>query len=180
MVEEGLKNYIGRISSIFKDNAKKAKLRELNSDPKDLGVIIGYSMAYLFVLNLLKREARVFGLTQEDVNLADIDPEADLIGANRRPEEDYDPFYSKDEESFGYYMGQIGYLLKDYAREAKTEADNPKEGDSDYNAGHLRAYHDVIAIMKKEASLCGLTQEDVHLADIDPDRDLLVSRGDAT
>jgi hypothetical protein len=57
-----------------------------------------------------------------------------------------------EKESLHYYLREINCLLKDYARQAKVDADHPKEGESaDYNTGYLMAYHEVIATMKNQA-----------------------------
>ena len=76
-------------------------------------------------------------------------------------------------KNFELYIKYIGDLLKDNAKKAKLEADNPKEGDADYNTGYFMAYHEVIAIMKNRAPLFDLEQEDIALADIEPERDLI-------
>jgi hypothetical protein len=79
-----------------------------------------------------------------------------------------------NEESLKYYIREISCLLKDYARQAKLDADNPKEGDSaDFNNGFLMAYHQVIATMKNQAPFFDLTHEELNLADIEPERDLV-------
>ncbi len=36
-----------------------------------------------------------------------------------------------DEKSLKHYIGEISCLLKDYARQAKVDADNPEKGNSD-------------------------------------------------
>jgi hypothetical protein len=71
------------------------------------------------------------------------------------------------------YIQYISNLLKDNAKKAKLEADNPKKGDVDYNTGYLMAYHEVIAIMKNQAPIFDLEQEEIGLADIEPERDLI-------
>lgn len=77
-------------------------------------------------------------------------------------------------ESLENYIQEVNCLLKEYARQAKIDADHPKEGDSpDFNNGFLMAYHQVIAVMKNQASFFDLTQEDINLSDIEPERDLL-------
>ena len=79
-----------------------------------------------------------------------------------------------DEKNFIYYIREISCLLKDNAKQAKLDADHPKEGDSaDFNSGFLMAYHQVIAIMKNQAPVFDLEQKDIGLADIEPERDLL-------
>ena len=79
-----------------------------------------------------------------------------------------------NKESLENYIQEISGLLKDYARQAKVDATQPKEGDSnDFNIGYLMAYHEVIAVMKNQAPFFDLTQDEINLADIEPDRDLL-------
>jgi hypothetical protein len=79
-----------------------------------------------------------------------------------------------DANSLEHYIREISCLLKDYARQAKMDADNPKDGDSvDFNAGFLMAYHQVIAVMKNQAPFFDLTQEEINLADIEPEKDLI-------
>ncbi len=76
-------------------------------------------------------------------------------------------------KNFETYIKYISDLLKDNARKAKLEADNPKEGDFDYNTGYLMAYYEVISTMKNQAAIFDLEQEDISLSDIEPDRDLV-------
>lgn len=77
-------------------------------------------------------------------------------------------------ESLRNYIQEISCLLKDYARQAKIDADHPKESASgDFNDGFLMAYHQVIAVMKNQAPFFELTQEDIGLADIEPEKDLV-------
>ncbi len=78
-----------------------------------------------------------------------------------------------DEKKLKNYIREINCLLKDYARQAKMDADHPKEGDADYNTGYLMAYHEVIATIKNQAPFFDLTQEELNLADIEPERDLV-------
>ena len=77
-------------------------------------------------------------------------------------------------EDLENYIHEISCLIKDYSRQAKLEADLPKEGDSaEFNNGFLMAYHQVIAVMKNQAPFFDLTQEEINLADIrEPERDL--------
>jgi hypothetical protein len=78
-----------------------------------------------------------------------------------------------DEKNLKYYIREISCLLKDYARQAKIDADNPNKGNSDYNTGYLMAYHEVIATMKNQAPFFDLTQEELNLSDIEPEKDLV-------
>lgn len=76
-------------------------------------------------------------------------------------------------DNLKYFFYQINSLLKENARQAKLDADNPKEGCESYNNGFLMAYHEVISIMKNQAPFFDIKQEDIGLADIEPERDLL-------
>ena len=76
-------------------------------------------------------------------------------------------------KNFETYIKYISDLFKDNAKKARLEADNPKEGESDYNTGYLMAYYEVISLMKNQASIFDLDQKDISLSDIDPDRDLV-------
>jgi hypothetical protein len=79
-----------------------------------------------------------------------------------------------DKSSLKNYIRQISSLLIDNAKQAKLDADHPKEGDSvDFNEGYLMAYHQVIATMKNQASFFDLGQEDIGLAGVEPERDLI-------
>ncbi len=64
-------------------------------------------------------------------------------------------------------------LLKKLARKAKVEADNPKEGFSDYAEGVIMGYYSIITLLKHQAFAFCIDQKELGLADIKPDIDLL-------
>ena len=76
-------------------------------------------------------------------------------------------------KNFELYVKYISDLIKDNAKKAKLEADNPEKGEVDYNTGYLIAYYEVISTMKNQAFLFDLEQDDISLSDIEPDRDLV-------
>ena len=76
-------------------------------------------------------------------------------------------------KNFELYIKYISDLIKDNAKKAKLEADNPEKGEVDYNTGYLIAYYEVISTMKNQAFLFDLEQDDISLSDIEPDRDLV-------
>ena len=78
----------------------------------------------------------------------------------------------KDEKYKNYVIDLIS-IIKKQAKEAKLEADHPKEGYDSFNNGYLMAYHTVIEFMKNQTEVFNIDQEDVGLADIEPERDLL-------
>ena len=71
------------------------------------------------------------------------------------------------------YIGEINCLLKEYARQAKVEADNQKEGPTDYTKGVTMGYYSIITLLKHEAFAFCIDQKELGLADIKPDIDLL-------
>jgi len=66
----------------------------------------------------------------------------------------------------------MGNLIKEQAKQAKQDEDNPKEGFADYNKGIVMAYYKVISTLKNQAPFFDLKQEDIGLDDINPDVDL--------
>jgi len=78
----------------------------------------------------------------------------------------------KDEKYKSYVIDLIS-IIKKQAKQAKLEADHPKDGRDSFNNGYLMAYHTVIEFMKNQAEVFNIDQEDVGLADIEPERDLL-------
>ena len=66
----------------------------------------------------------------------------------------------------GYLFDSIT-LLKELARKAKVEADNPKEGSKGYTEGVIMGYYSIITLLKHEA-FC-IDQKELGLADIKPD-----------
>jgi len=79
-----------------------------------------------------------------------------------------------EEEDLNHYIKEIIDLIKDNAKKAKLDADNPqKNSSSDYATGFLMAYYQIISMMKNQASVFDLEQEEIGLADIEPERDLL-------
>ncbi len=77
-------------------------------------------------------------------------------------------------DKFKNYLYDLGLLLKEKAQAAKNEKDNPhNQKDNDYNIGYLMAFHEVIDLMKQQADVFDIKQDDIGLADIDAERDLL-------
>ena len=78
------------------------------------------------------------------------------------------------EVKFKYYLHDLGMLLKEKAQAAQNEKDNPvDQKDNDYNIGYLMAFHEVIDLMKQQADAFDIKQDEIGLADIDAERDLL-------
>jgi len=72
------------------------------------------------------------------------------------------------------YLLDLGTLLKEAARKAKTEARAAAGTDGHgFALGRASAYHEVISLMQQQAAAFQLPLRVLSLADIDPDRDLL-------
>ncbi len=78
-----------------------------------------------------------------------------------------------EDEKYKSYIIDLISIIKKQAKEAKIEADHPKEACESFNNGYLMAYHTVIEFMKNQAEVFNIDQEDIGLADIEPERDLL-------
>ncbi len=78
-----------------------------------------------------------------------------------------------NDEKFKGYLFDLVTILKIQAKEAKLDADKPKNDSSSYNDGYLMAYHSVISLMKNQALAFNIDEKDIGLADIEPERDLI-------
>ena len=78
-----------------------------------------------------------------------------------------------EDEKYKNYLIDLISIIKKQAKEAKLEADHPKQGYDSFNNGYLMAYHTVIEFMKNQTEVFNIDQKDVGLADIEPERDLL-------
>ncbi len=76
-------------------------------------------------------------------------------------------------DKFKNYTYDLGMLLKEKARAAKYDKDHSILEDTDYNTGYLMAFHEVIDLMKQQAQSFNIEQEEIGLADIDTEMDLL-------
>ncbi len=78
-----------------------------------------------------------------------------------------------ENEKYKNYLTDLISIIKKQAKKAKLEADHPKERQDSFNNGYLMAYHTVIEFMKNQTEVFNISQEDIGLADIEPERDLL-------
>ena len=69
------------------------------------------------------------------------------------------------------YLQDLGQQLREYALEAKKRAD--AGGRSDFDCGYLSGFHRVISLMQQQAETFGIPLEDLGLAGIDADEDLI-------
>lgn len=78
-----------------------------------------------------------------------------------------------NKQKFKRYIIDTIILLKELARQAKVEAENPKEGYKDYAQGVIMGYYSIFTLLKHEAFAFCIDQKELGLADIKPDVDLL-------
>lgn len=72
------------------------------------------------------------------------------------------------------YLRDLGQIFVDLAREAKRVRDNSGDGeDRSYAVGRLMAFHEVISVMQQQAQAFEMSLEEINLADVDPQRDLV-------
>jgi hypothetical protein len=81
-------------------------------------------------------------------------------------------FSMSNEKYKGYIINTIT-LLKELARKAKKDADNPKEGFESYTQGVIMGYYSIITLLKHQAIAFCMDQKELGLTDINPDIDLL-------
>jgi hypothetical protein len=171
MNKEKIKRYIIETITLLKELANKAKVAANNQKAKSNGYAEGIIMGYYSIFTLLKHEALVFCIDQKELGLADIKPDVDLLGLSRSPDIDFgEDNWAIDvinEEKIKGYLNDSIILLKEQAREAKKEADNPKEGYEDYNKGEWMAYSSFFSLLKYQASVFNIDEKELEIADIE-------------
>jgi hypothetical protein len=77
-------------------------------------------------------------------------------------------------DKYKHYLYDLGYLLKEYAREAKLRYDQSRGKENEQmEAGELMAFYRVVALMQQQAEGFGIPLAELRLEDIDPDKDLV-------
>ncbi len=74
-------------------------------------------------------------------------------------------------DTFKYYLYDLGFLVKNMAIEAKADKDRFLK--DDYRLGYLMALHDVVSLMKEQAIAFEIDEDLLSLKGINPDSDLL-------
>ena len=77
------------------------------------------------------------------------------------------------DDRFKEYIHDLGVLIKEKARRAKYDFDSTDKKQCTYEMGYLMAYHEVIDLMKQQATVFDISQIDTGLTDIDSEKDLL-------
>jgi hypothetical protein len=77
-------------------------------------------------------------------------------------------------EEARHYLRDLGYLLRDLALDARLERDGAHDAaDEDLRIGRLMAYHEVLALMRDQATAFGIALSDIGFDGFDPDNELL-------
>ncbi len=169
MSSEKFKRYVIDTIILLKELVNNAK----NNNQKKIanGYAKGVIMGYYSIITLLKHEAFVFCIDQNELGLADINPDVDLLDLGKNRDIDFEEDnWSIDvinEEKIKGYLNDVITLLKEQAREAKKEADNPKEGYEDYNKGELMAYSSLFSLLKHQASVFHIDEKEIGVFDIE-------------
>ena len=80
---------------------------------------------------------------------------------------------SSDQRTFQNYLRDLGYLLRERAREAALMKATANDDEKDYAVGHLMAYYEVISLMRNQALSFQISPRDLVLEDLDPDEELV-------
>ena len=75
-------------------------------------------------------------------------------------------------DKYGYYLGDLGFLLLERAVEAKQQMEATKgtEGEA-FEAGRSLAYYEVVSLMLSQAMTFEIPAADLRMEGVDPDRD---------
>ncbi len=170
MENELFKKYIITTLALVKALARKAKTDADNPKNGFEDYNEGAIMGYYSIITLLKHEAFVFCIDQKELGLEDIQPDIDLLDLHRNPDIDsgadnWTIDIMSEEKIKGYLSDSIS-LLKEQAREAKKDAENPEEGFEAYNKGALMAYSSVFSLFKSQASIFNIDEKELHLSDL--------------
>lgn len=171
MDNEKFKQYLIDTIISLKELSRNTKEEANNKKEESNGYNEGKIMGYYSIITLLKQQAFAFCIDQKELGLADIKPDVDLLGLGRNPDVDFgEDNWAVDvmnEEKIKGYLSDSITLLKEQAREAKKEADNPKEGFEDYNKGEWMAYCTLFSLLKHQASIFMIDEKELGLADIE-------------
>jgi len=170
VINEKLKRYVVDTINLLKQLARKAKKNAESPKEGIENYSQGVIMGYYSIITLLKHQAFIFCIDQNELGLADIKSDIDLLGLHRNSgvdfgEDNWSIEVMTEEKVKGYLRDTIK-LLKDQEREAKKDVNNPKEGFEDYNKGAVMAYCSVFSLLKHQAILFKVDEKELGLADI--------------
>lgn len=77
-----------------------------------------------------------------------------------------------ESKKYQRYLGDLGQLVKEYALEAKEQAEGKTGEDRFFYMGIVFGYMNVINLMQHEARAFEIGLDELRLDDIDPERNL--------
>lgn len=73
-----------------------------------------------------------------------------------------------DNEKYKNYLGDLGTIAKEYARESINEYKAAKgTSEEDYKTGYMMGFHRFITLMQQQADSFDIPLKEIDLADID-------------
>lgn len=72
------------------------------------------------------------------------------------------------------YVHDLGLLIKEKAFEAKSAKESSIGAvNHQFDLGRLMAFHEVVSLMQQQAEAFGIPLQEIGLADLDPEKELL-------
>lgn len=79
----------------------------------------------------------------------------------------------RDEDVCADYLRDLAFLLKEEALKAKRDKATAADEDALFVRGRALAYYEVVSLMQEQAKSFEIPLEEIRLAGINPDKDLL-------
>ena len=78
-----------------------------------------------------------------------------------------------DKSKYQRYLWDLGLLIKQYALEAKAQAEKSEGDDRKFQRGVVFGYMNVLGVMQDEARAFGIGLDELRLENFDPEKELL-------
>ena len=79
-----------------------------------------------------------------------------------------------DSSKYSLFLQDLGELIKSEASKVKAKKAQAKsEGDSEFESGQLMGFYSVVSMMKTLAIGFDISDEEMGLENLDPDKDLV-------
>ncbi|HJY81823.1 MAG TPA: hypothetical protein VKK81_12170 [Candidatus Binatia bacterium] len=79
-----------------------------------------------------------------------------------------------NDEKFKNYLSDLGQLVKEYALAAVEEREKHRgQPMQEFYDGYVLGFHRFVSLMQQQALAFGINLKDLHLDEIEPDRDLV-------
>ena len=74
---------------------------------------------------------------------------------------------------YGNYLFDLGRYVKELALSAKEQERSATESARQFSSGRLQGLYEVVSLMQQQAIAFDIPLEEIGLADVDPERDLI-------